>query len=163
MYMKHIYILLVIAFFLPHCATQQEVPEIMHPVSKMFPGDYQKVWRAAMLALEDYPIEEENNEKGYLKTEPIDVETVWKFPFARNQDLKAAKYTLHVWLRKGYLKDQPTVKVQIVKKIMVQKGFMDEPERVPSNGLEEQGLLYRIMREINIEQALANYYKKSSL
>ena len=115
-----------------------------------------------MLALEDYPIEVENNEKGFLKTEKIQIETIWKFPFEREDILTAAKYTIHVKLIKGKIKSRPVVKVRVLKKIFEQKGFIEEPKKVPSNGLEEKTILYRILREINIEQAIINYHQSSS-
>ena len=149
-------------FLLSGCATKDPVANIMHPISKIFQADYQKIWSATMLALEDYPIEAENNEKGYLKTESIPVETIWKFPVERNDTLAAAKYTLHIKMIKGKSKSRPAVKVTVLKKILLQKGFIENPKRIPSNGLEERSILYRIHREINIERAITNHHKRSS-
>ena len=115
-----------------------------------------------MLALEDYPIETEDNEKGALKTESIQTETIWKYPFERERALTAAKYTIHIKLIKGTVKSKPMVKVRILKKILEQKGFIEDPKRIPSDGLEEKAILYRILREINIEQAILNYHQRSS-
>ena len=115
-----------------------------------------------MLALEDYPIETEDNEKGVLKTESVQTETIWKFPFEREKTLVAAKYTLHIKLIKGKIRSKPVVKVRILKKILEQKGFITDPKRVPSDGFEEKAILYRIFREINIEQAIVNHHQKSS-
>ena len=144
------------------CATVKLKSETITPVSKVFHADYQKTWSAVMLALEDYPIEVENNEKGFLKSEPIQEETIWKLPFIDESKLKSAKYTLYIKLLKGKIGSRPVVKVRVLKKIKVQKGFIDEPIRVPSNSLEEKAILYRIMREINIEKAISNYYQSSS-
>ncbi len=138
------------------------LPSITHSVSKVFHADYQKIWSATMLALEDYPIEEENNEKGYLKTESIPIETIWKFPVEREDTLKVAKYTIHIKIIKGRSKSQPAVQVSVLKKTILQKGFIDNPKRIPSNGLEERSILYRIHREISIERAITNHHKKSS-
>ncbi len=115
-----------------------------------------------MLVLEDYPIETENNEKGYLKTESIKNETVWKLPFDRDKHFNEFKYTIHIKLIKGKMDSLPVVRVLVLKKIFTQKGFMSDPEQVPSDGLEEQTILYRIFREINIEQAITNYHQSSS-
>ena len=115
-----------------------------------------------MLTMEDYPIEEENNETGYLKTEAIKTETIWKFPFEREQNLNTDTYTIHIRFIKGKSQSKPVVKVLVLKKILSQKGFIEEPQRKPSDGLEEKAILYRMMREINIEQAISNYHKSSS-
>ena len=157
-----VFFLFFTGFILSGCTTLDLVPDVMHPVSKVFHTDYEKTWRATMLALEDYPIEVENNEKGYLKTESIQSETIWKFPFERDSIQATEKYTIYIKLIKGEIDSRSVVKVSILKKILVQKGFIEEPKRVPSNGLEEKALLYRIFREINIEQAITNYHQKSS-
>ena len=115
-----------------------------------------------MLALEDYPIETEDNEKGYLKTESIDYDTLWSLPFEDKSSIKSAKYTLYIKIIKGKKSGYSAIKVQVLKKIQVQEGFIDEPKRIPSDGLEEKSILYRILREIHIEQAIANHYQQSS-
>lgn len=144
------------------CKTLELKREVLHPISKTFHAGYQKTWRATMLALEDYPIETEDNEKGHLKTESIPYENIWRLPFEDIGSLKVTKYTLHIKLIKGKVNGLPVVKVRVLKKILVQKGFIDEPERMPSDGLEEKAILYRILREIHIEQAIANHYQQSS-
>ena len=142
------------------CATTQPAVHRIGPVSKVFHADYQKVWRAVMLALEDYPIEEENNEKGYLKTELIQENTLWKAPFlVKNTE---GKYRLIIQINKGQSHEEPVVQVRIWKKIVIQKGFVSEPQRAPSSGLEEKAILYRIFREIKIEKGIARYYQKKS-
>ena len=154
---------LLFAFFvLCSCTTLESLPIVTHPVSKVFHADYQKTWRATMLAMEDYPIEVENNDKGFLKTENIPIETIWKFPFEREDILTAAKYNIHIKLIKGRVKSKPVVKVRVIKKMFEQKGFIENLEQIPSSGLEEKKILYRILRELNIEQAITNYYQKSS-
>ena len=154
--------LFLIVVLAPCCATLDPTTNIIHPISQVFKSDYQKTWRAIMLALEEYPIEVEDNEKGYLRTENIPIETIWKFPLERKEALVSAKYSLHIKLIKGKIKSHPVVKVHILKKIFIQRGFISSPERVPSNGLEEKAILYRILREINIERAITNYHQKPS-
>ena len=158
--MKFLSLFIVFVLFCG-CTTLEPV-QIIRPVSKVFHADYQKTWRATMLALEDYPIETENNEKGYLKTEFIKNETVWKLPFERGKKFNEFKYTIHITLTKGKMDSLPMVRVLVLKKIFIQRGFMSDPEQVPSDGLEEQTILYRIFREISIEQAITNYHQSSS-
>ena len=112
-----------------------------------------------MLALEDYPIEMENNETGRLKTESIQTGTIWKLPFKRKAGADESKYIIHIKLIKGRIDSVPVVKALVLKKIFVQKGFMSVPERQASDGMEERAILYRIFREISIEKAIVNYHK----
>ncbi len=115
-----------------------------------------------MLALEDYPIEVENNETGRLKTESIQTGTIWKPSFTDKPGDSASKYTIHIKLIKGRIDSVPVVKALVLKKIFVQKGFMNVPERQASDGMEERAVLYRIFREISIEKAIAGYHKSPS-
>ena len=142
------------------CVTVKPAVDKIGPVVRVFEADYQKVWRATMLALEDYPIEEENNEKGYLKTELIQENTLWKPPFVVKTT--EGKYRLIIKITKGQLEESSVVQVRIWKQIMVQKGFIADLERVPSSGLEEKAILYRIFREVKIEKGIANYYQKKA-
>ena len=105
------------------CATVKLESETISPVSKVFHADYQKTWSAVMLALEDYPIEVENNEKGFLKSESIPEETIWKLPFIDESKLKSAKYTLYIKLLKGKIGSRPMVKVRVLKKNQSSKRF----------------------------------------
>ena len=142
------------------CVTMQPAVDKIGPISKIFYTNYQKVWQAVMLVLEDYPIEVENNEKGYIKTELIEENTLWKPPFLVKKT--EGKYRLIIKIKKGKSNEDPVVQVSIWKKITFQKGFISEPEIAPSSGLEEKALLYRIFREITIGEGIANYYQKKS-
>ena len=153
---------ILVLLLLTGCATTtQPAQEIVSPVSRLFHADYNSTWRAIMLALEKYPIEEEDKEKGYLKTSIIKGENIWHLPF-HSKILPRLKYTIHIQLIKGARKDKPIVQVSILKQITSQKGFIDSPQRVPSDGLEEKTILYRILREMNIDRAITKYIRRQS-
>ena len=149
--------LFFISFLFSACTTLDSLDTDLHPISKIFHADFQRVWRATILALEDYPIASEDNEKGSLQTEKIPDEKIWQFPAKQKKKIEAAYYTLHIQLVKGKLKKRSVVKVSVLKKIKVQKGFIEGSTRQASDGLEEKAILYRIARELKIEQGIRNY------
>ena len=155
------YIILVLLFFTGCATTTQPAQEVISPVSRLFHADYNTTWRALMLALEKYPIEEEDQEKGYLKTAIIKGESIWQLPF-HSKTLPRLKYTIHVQLIKGTRKNKSIVQVSVLKQLTSQKGFIDSPQRIPSNGLEEKTILYRILREMNIDRAITKYHHQQS-
>ena len=57
---------------------------------------------------------------------------------------------------KGVTNGKESTRVTIEKKIEVFKDFVSNTEFIPSDGLEEQSLFYRIEREIIVDKALKN-------
>ena len=63
---------------------------------------------------------------------------------------------------KGALEARQATKVTIVKETQLQVDFFSDPRSLPSDGLEEKSILYRIGREIQVERALAKAQKKQN-
>ena len=144
------------------CSTIKLAYDVTGPVSKLFYASYDQVWKSVMLAMEPYSLEEEDKEKGYLRTEVIQGSTLWKLPFEDKQKNTNQSYIIYIHLVKGMTGFQPGVQVRILKKIFTQKGFINDPERVPSNGLEEKIILYRVMREIHIDEFIMKRHQEES-
>ena len=146
-------IFLFFSLFFSGCVSTQPPRDIIGPISKVFYTDYKNTWQALMLALENYPLAEEDKETGYVKTETIKGETLWQLPFHTNT-VHGLRYSLYVQVVKGSAREKPATQVSITKKLLSRKGFIDSYHRVASNGLEEKFILYRILREININKMI---------
>ena len=145
------------------CSTAKLAYDVNGPVSKLFYTSYDQVWKSVMLAMEAYSIEEEDREKGFLRTEVIKGLSAWKPPFAEDKQKNLSQsYVIYVHLVRGMTGFQPGVQVRVLKKVFVQKGFINEPERVPSDGLEEKMILYRIMREIDIDRFIMRRHQEEN-
>ena len=138
------------------CATTYPKQNINEPISKIFYNDYEKVWRAVMLTIENYPIESEDHETGIIKTGFIRGDKIWNLPFSTSISNKDLLYTIQIHLLRGKAKKEHAVQVQVSKKNFIQKGFIEDPVGIPSNGLQEKNILYRILREIQIDQNIAD-------
>ena len=128
--------------------------------SEVFYAPFDEVWRAAQLALQFYPMEINNMDLGILQTAPITGSQVWTPPFQEDPPTGGVSYRLDLKVIKGRIKGKKANKVIITKSIVRKKDFFSGPEEVPSDGLEELTILYRIGREIQIERALQRAHQK---
>lgn len=120
---------------------------------KIFFADYDIVWKAAHSAIR-YTIANENQEYGVIETDYIKSVDGWLPPFQSKPQYKSARYKLIFNFAKGEVNGRDSTRVTIEKKIEVFKDFISETQFVPSDGLEEQSLFYRMERELIIAQAL---------
>ncbi len=137
--------------------------DVYHPISRVFHMDYDKVWKALMLTLQSYSIEEEDRERGFVRTAAVKGDSIFKLPFPNKGGGPGGtqSYMIYVYLNRGGEASSPVVRVQVLKKVFARKGFIRGKQRVPSHGLEEKSILYRMMREIQIEQFILNRHKKT--
>ena len=133
----------------------------MEPPTQAFSAKYDEVWRAAHLAMIKYKLRIDNSETGILETEQIKEDEVYNPPFPTVSKRPGFRYKIQLKMLKGTIEGKRSTKVTIVKTLENVKNFVDEAEAVISDGLEEQAILYRIERELIIEQGLQRSQKKS--
>lgn len=123
-------------------------------VSKLFPYSYESVWRAAQLSVK-YPIAVNSIDTGVLETDWIKAVDGFENP-AASKDMKSFgfKYKIILNISKGKNESRPIVRASVTKKIELQRDFFSETEAFNSDGLEEKAILYRIERELVIEDAI---------
>ena len=147
---------LIFSLGLVGCATIHPKQNITEPILKIFYVDYEKIWRAVMLTIESYPIESEDHETGIIKTGFIRGDKIWNLPFPTLISNKDLLYKIQINLFRGKTRKGLAVQVQVNKQSFIQKGFIEDPVSIPSNGLQEKNILYRILREIEIDRNIAN-------
>ena len=112
--------------------------------------DKDTMWKAIIKTFKDYPLKNIDPQIGYLETELIKGDLVWKAPHQKSEDLYGYSYTIQVYL--SY--KNPISTVNIYKKNYKQKGFISQKEEVPSDYLEETALFYHILRELELKKKL---------
>ena len=123
--------------------------------SEFFNSDYDKIWRAVQRAISAYPLKVNNMDKGILETTTIEGESLYSKPHRkRTSKTSAIKYSLKFNLVKGNMGDKSAVKVIIKKTKFHTSNFFSGKKELASDGLEEQAILYRIKRELQVEQIL---------
>jgi hypothetical protein len=135
---------------------------------KVFYYPYESVWRAAQLSLK-YPIAINNMDNGVLETEWIKALDGYTSPLGDfGGDLggkpltEGYRYKLSLTMVKGRVDNRPSVRVTIRKKIEKLKDFFSDVENVASDSLEEKVVLYRIEREIIIDEAIKRAAKAAN-
>jgi len=128
--------------------TSREPTPSIGPLSQSFHENYDLVWKSVQLALVAYPIRINDPDTGIIETEAIRGNKIWSPPGESEPPTGGAKYKINIRILKG-----ETPKVIVSKNIELRRDFFSDPERVPSDGLEELSILYRIQRELKIERA----------
>jgi len=145
----------VLIFVLGACAgpmPKYEIdPDAVESEERVLSDTFQNVWRALQLAMAEYPIRTNNQDAGILESEYIKGDQGFRVPGQeQNGPVAGRRYRL----KARVFKIAPNrTKVVIRKIVEKQKDFFSGPEKAPSDGLEELAIMYRIERELLIEQA----------
>lgn len=133
------------------------------PQEKIFYGQFEDVWRATQLALQEptsYPLRINNMDTGIFETEMIKGSQVWRPPGAAEVNGGGYAYRIIVRVIKGNTNGKQAYKVTVQKEMQIQRDFFSEPEKIPSDGLEEKVILYRVDREMQIDRAIRRLNQK---
>jgi hypothetical protein len=151
---------LVLLFFLSLSAcsffgVETDEPRDAGPQTQVFEGEYDKVWRAAQLALARYPIKINNMDAGHLETDFIKREKIWVPPYQKKQPASGERHQIVLRMVKGISdSNKDAVKVTVTKTVEVLSDFFSGARKQASDGMEERTILYRIDRELRVERAL---------
>ncbi len=153
----------ILAWMAAGCAS---LPETTAESSKgqsrqrIFLSPYDEVWRAAHTVLK-YPIVNENQDTGVIETEYIRAQDGFVAP-EKPPASSGIRYKITMMFAKGRSQGQESVRVTIDKQIEKLKDFFSDAEPLPSDGLEEKVLFYRIEREILISKGLKKAAESST-
>ena len=125
-----------------------------YPIYRIYLSTFDRVWDATVRVLDIYSITVANREAGLLQTEWSDQRfsnDLYDHP-DKEQFLEEVKYRLKLKLSKAIVSEskQPAVRVQIVKEQLKYKNIYTDWERVTTDLYEEQVLLYRIGKKLEI-------------
>lgn len=135
-------------------------PQTMDPVEQVYPVKFDAIWLATQKAMAAYPMRVNNMDLRVLETDTIKSEKYWNPPHLSL--LKTGdEYKMIVRVIEGELDGVDAQKVSVSKIVHRKKDFFSVKRQVPSTGLEEKALLYRIKRELVIEKALERAQKKT--
>lgn len=111
-----------------------------------------KVWRAAQLAMAEYPIRINSQDSGTLETEYIKSDQGFRIPGQERRGTPMGrKYRILVKVFPA--EHAHKTRIVIRKVVELQKDFFSGAEKAASDGLEELAIMYRVERELLIEQA----------
>jgi hypothetical protein len=160
--------LLVLVLFLWGCKIAPRKDEALKPanpaVQKVFNYPFETVWRATQVALK-YPIVINNMDNGQLETDWIRSADGFITPSVNNSNVPSAgvRYKIQILMVKGKIDSRESIRLTLLKKVQRQRDFFSEPDELESDGVEEKILIYRIEREIQIDEALKKAAKRGKL
>jgi hypothetical protein len=120
---------------------------------RVFFATYDQVWRAAQLTLK-YPMAINNMDNGILETEFINAMEGFISPTESKAAPSGIRYRVRLTIAKGKAESKEAIRVTVNKYIERKKDFFAVPEQIESDGLEEKIILYRIDRELTIDEGL---------
>lgn len=125
------------------------------PPSRVYSQPYDSVWRAALTVLK-YSITDQNQETGNIETDYIKpADGGWVSPDGSSPISAGIRYKIAISLvRVRTYNGKVGVKVTVEKKLEKIKDFFSDPQPLESDQLEEKSILYRMERELIIEEAL---------
>lgn len=157
----------ILVFSLSSCTLFEKQPEspdkIIQSASqqKIYLASYDEVWRAAHAAIQ-YPIQAENQDYGIIETEYIKGVDGWLPPEQSKPRYAGMRYKIHFTFARGKTRGQDSTRLTIEKKIELLKDFITEPQSIPTDGLEEQVIFYRIERELAVQNVLKKVQNTNS-
>lgn len=134
---------------------QPETEDHKEAIRKIFPNHYDNVFKAARMALSKYFLTVNDYESGVLQTNYIVRDNVWLPPHKKQKNKNRLRTQIKIVVLKGrHNQHKHATQVSIHKDISQKKNFFEPLKPIPSDGLEELALLYRIERELEIEKKL---------
>jgi hypothetical protein len=151
------YILLIT--LLSQCASYEKfryLTEDYEVPAKVFKSNYDQTWLAILQVVKKYDLQLQDQDSGVIKTKWTDNTLQLNFSdsFGSSDSIKAAKFKLIINIVKGFRGKREVSKVTIYKRQMVEQDFLQGSKVVPSDGILEKTILYRIGRSLSITDKL---------
>lgn len=133
-----------------HMAEEFEIP------SRIYDVEYVRGWQSVLDVMQHYDLEVTNQESGVLRTRWIDNtnETNFTNSFGAEDSVKSARMKIVVNAVKGFRGAREVTKVSVFKRQMVEHDFLQGWRIVPSDGILERTILYRVGRVVANQREL---------
>lgn len=123
---------------------------------RIFVTEYNLAWEATIDTFKSSPMEVVNRESGSLQTKWIDNTAERNLLDSVGADLPyvKAQYRFRVTLARGRVDDLDTVRVTVQKEQQIQRDVLEGWRNRMSDGVQENSLLYRIGKLIDMKTRL---------
>ena len=146
---------IIITALLSQCGSYEKfryLTEDYEVPKKVFKSSYDQTWLAILQVVKKYDLQLQDQDSGVIKTKWTDNTLQLNFSdsFGSSDSIKAARFKLIINIVKGFRGKREVSKVTIYKRQMVEQDFLQGSKVVPSDGILEKTLLYRIGRSLSI-------------
>lgn len=142
-------ILLSTLFLLNSCASYEKYRKITEELeipAEIFKADFNQTWQAVLQVMKRFDVAFQNQEAGKIKTRWMDntLEVNFTDSFGSNDKIKAAEFKLLINVSEGFSYGRKVTKVTIYKRQRIENDFLQGWKEIPTDGIQENTLLYRI-------------------
>jgi len=140
---------LFLIFTLTSCASYEKYKQITEELeipAEIYRADFNLTWEAVLQVMKKFDVAFQNQEAGKLKTRWMDntLQVNFNDSFGSNDAVKSAEFKLLVNVAEGFSYGKKVTKVTIYKRQRVERDFLQGWKEVPTDGIQEKTLLYRI-------------------
>jgi hypothetical protein len=124
----------------------RKITEELEIPSKVFKADFNQSWQAVIQVMKRFDVAFQNQEAGKVKTRWMDntLQVNFTDSFGSNDKVKAAEFKLLINVAEGFSYGRKVTKVTIYKRQRVENDFLQGWKEVPTDGIQEKTLLYRV-------------------
>lgn len=131
------------------CASYEKFRQISEELeipSKIYKADFTQTWQAVLQVMKRYDLDKTNREAGKIVTRWMDntLEVNFTDSFASSEAVKAAERKITISVAEGYSYGRKVTKVTIFKRQKVEQDFLQGWREIPTDGILEKTILYRI-------------------
>lgn len=130
--------------------------DLTNMYSKIFLTDFNTAWQAVLDSLRNSRLDVSNREGGVVQTRWTDNTAEKNFvdSFGAAESFLKAQYRVRITVAKGFYNGKPSVRVTVQKEQMIQRDVLEGWRPTESDSIDENTLLYRIGRLIQIKLKL---------
>lgn len=131
------------------CASYEryrQVTEELEIPSEVFRADFNQTWQAVLQVMKRFDVAYNNQEAGKLKTRWMDntLQVNFTDSFGSNDAVKSAEFKLLINVAEGFSYGRKVTKVTIYKRQRIERDFLQGWKEIPTDGIQEKTLLYRV-------------------
>ena len=134
----------------------RQITEELEIPAEIYKADFNQTWQAVLQVMQRFDVAFQNQEAGKIKTRWMDntLEVNFADSFGSNDKVKAAEFRLLINVAEGFSYGRKVTKVTIYKRQRIENDFLQGWKEVPSKGIQEKTLLYRIGVWIEMDNKL---------
>lgn len=142
----------------------QYIAEEFEIPSQVFKTEYSQTWQGVLQVMKKYDLEMQSQEAGVIKTRWIDntLELNFADSFGSSDAVKSSKFKLVINVVKGFRGGREVSKVTVFRRQMIEQDFLQGWKVIPSDGILEKAILYRVNRVLSIDQKLKKIEEKKA-
>lgn len=154
--MKKIIILLILATSCASYEKFRQVTEELELPSQVYTADFNQTWQAVLQIVKKFDISYQNQESGKVKTRWMDntLQVNFNDSFGSSDTVKAAEFQLMLNVSEGFSYGRKVTKVTIFKRQRIENDLLQGWKEIPTDGIQEKTILYRIERLLAIDNEL---------